>query len=294
MPWERISYEKIGNIAKIMLNRPEQRNAQDQLMFEEQGEVFREADLDPEVKVIVFGAVGPHVGTGHDLGHHTAKPLKGRDLDWAKQGHETRFAIDAFRTANDLAILFCSKPVISMAQGQCWGGSFTLVMLADLVVASEDVSFANPTLRLGTVGTEVLIEPWVMGARKAKEFLLTGDSINAEEALRLGMINKIVPRDRLEEETMAMARKIAVGGALQLRILKKNINMMLELQGLRAHQDHHYALRTAYMASDERLEFDRARRAAAKQDIKALYDFVHGRYGGHPALYDEHGKTIEE
>ena len=102
-----------------------------------------------------------------------------------------------------LAIYHLPKPTIAQVQGHCVAAGLMLAAMCDLIVAADDALFANPVLRMTGAGVELLVEPWELGFRKAKEFLWTGDAIDAREAWRLGLVNRIVPRKRLAAETLA-------------------------------------------------------------------------------------------
>src|SRR6185503_13634930 len=102
------------------------------------------------------------------------------------------------------------KPTIAAVHGKCIAAGVMLAAMCDLIVASDDASFQNPVARMSGMGVELLVEPWELGIRKAKEFLLTGDSIDANEAWRLGMVNRVVPRDQLAAVAREMADKVAL------------------------------------------------------------------------------------
>ncbi len=119
-----------------------------------------------------------------------------------------------------------------------------LANMCDLVIASESAYFSDPVGHtLGAAATEVLIHPWVMGARKAKEFLFAGERMSARDAHAIGMVNKVVADSELAQTTMEMAQRIAQAPAFGLRLIKKSINRTVDAQGLRqalsAHFDTH-------------------------------------------------------
>ena len=113
--------------------------------------------------------------------------------------------------------------------------------MCDLVVAADDAMFSDPVYRsLAAASVEVLVHPWVMGLRKAKEFLFTGERMPAAEAHRIGMVNRVVPRANLEAETMALAQKIAEGYPFALKLTKKSLNRTFDMQGFSTALDAHF------------------------------------------------------
>jgi enoyl-CoA hydratase len=123
------------------------------------------------------------------------------------------------------------KPTIAAVQGQCIAGGLMLVFPCDLIIASEDARFSDPTVSFGIGGVEFFAHPWELGVRKAKELLFTSDAITAEEAHRLGMVNQVVPRNQLDNAAMEMARKIATKSRFALKLTKKAINASQDAQG---------------------------------------------------------------
>jgi enoyl-CoA hydratase len=136
------------------------------------------------------------------------------------------------------------KPTIAQVQGACVSGGFMIANMCDLVVAGESAYFSDPVGHtLGAAATEVLIHPWVMGLRKAKEMLYTGGHVDAAEALRIGMVNRVVPDAELGAQTDALAARIAQAPPFGLKLIKRSLNRSLDAQGLRgalsAHFDTH-------------------------------------------------------
>ena len=112
--------------------------------------------------------------------------------------------------------------------------------MCDLIVAADDARFSNPVLRMSGAGVELLVEPWELGARKAKEFLLTGMEIDATEAWRLGMVNQVVPRGELASAARAMADKVALVPPVTAERIKDSINQTYEFQGKRNAWNFHF------------------------------------------------------
>ncbi|BDH59381.1 hypothetical protein MTP03_43200 [Tsukamurella sp. PLM1] len=136
--------------------------------------------------------------------------------------------------------------MIASVQGACIAGALMLAWSCDLIVASDDAFFSDPVVRMGIPGVEYFAHPWVMGPRAAKEFLFTGDRFSAQQAKEWGMVNRVVPRAELEEETLALAERIADMPSFGLALTKKAVNQCEDLMGMRAGMDsvfglHHFA-----------------------------------------------------
>jgi enoyl-CoA hydratase len=170
------------------------------------------------------------------------------------------------------------KPVIAEVHGYCLAGGCDLMMMCDLAVASDDALFGEPEIRFGS-GVVTMVMPWLIGARKAKELLFTGeDRIPADEALRLGLVNRVVPRDRLEEETLALARSIAVLDPVAISLTKRSINRAWEAAGFRQALETNVDLDAKIESAEvpERQEFNRIRE---EQGLKAAIAWRDARFG---------------
>jgi enoyl-CoA hydratase len=139
-----------------------------------------------------------------------------------------------------------SKPTVAMVQGACVAGGLMLAWVCDLIVASEDAFFQDPVVRMGIPGVEYFAHAFELPPRVAKEFLLLGERMSAARAEQFGMVNRVVPRDRLREETAAIAIKLAAQPRLGAWLTKQAINHVEELRGKRTAMDavfhmHHFA-----------------------------------------------------
>ncbi|MGB3370088.1 MAG: enoyl-CoA hydratase [Rhodococcus sp. (in: high G+C Gram-positive bacteria)] len=249
-----VTYEVRGSTAIVTMNRPEYRNAQNSVMTYALDRAFTDAVEDDRVKVIVLAGNGKHFSAGHDIG------TPGRDVDahyenravlwWdhvRKTGGDQRFAremevyLGMCRRWRDIP-----KPTIASVQGACIAGGLMLSWICDLIVASDDAFFSDPVVRMGIPGVEYFAHPWVLGPRRAKEILFTGDRFSAAEAFEWGMVNRVVPRAELESETIALADRIAAMPAFGLALTKKAVNQCEDLMGMRSGMDsvfglHHFA-----------------------------------------------------
>jgi enoyl-CoA hydratase len=124
------------------------------------------------------------------------------------------------------------KPIIAQVQGKAIAGGLMLIWPFDLIVASEDAEFSDPVVAFGMNGHEYFVHAFELGARKAKELLFTGEAIGAAEAKTLGMVNRVVPREALERETLALAQKIASRPMVGLKMAKMSVNQSIDAQGI--------------------------------------------------------------
>jgi enoyl-CoA hydratase len=232
-------YEKLeAGIARIWLNRPETRNAQDTELLYELNDAFDEAVGDHDIKVIILAAKGPHFSSGHDLKEGDRRSVleaRKRVGTWADD--KTEGAEASYCYEKEVYEGFCrrwrelSKPTIAAVHGKCITGGLMLVWPCDLVIASDDATFQDNTIFMGIPGVEYFAHAWELGIRKAKEFLLTGLPITAQEAQQAGMVNRVVPADRLEEATLELARHIADKPSFGLKLAKDAINAAFSAQG---------------------------------------------------------------
>jgi enoyl-CoA hydratase len=238
--FETIRYSVQGPIALITLARPEQANAQSMRMIDELDAALDRADTDDAVRVVVLAAEGKHFSSGHDLkelvGPDASEELKTkRATAEGKFRHERQMYFDRC-----VRIYEFRKPTIAAVQGKCIAAGLMLAAMCDLIVASDDAVFQNPVARMSGMGVELLVEPWELGIRKAKEFLLTGDEIDAQEAWRLGMVNRVVPRAELLDAAHQMATKIAKVPPVTAERIKDSINQTFELMGKRHSWNFHF------------------------------------------------------
>src|SRR5438552_16389549 len=209
MGYQTILVERHGPVELVTLDRPEVRHAQNTALISELDDAMRAANEDPAVNVIVLAGAGKDFSAGHDLKAYVGEAPSDawhekRKTPEGKFEHERKLYFE-----KSLAIRDLTKPTIAMVQGHCVAAGFMLAAMCDLIVAADDAVFQNPVLRMSGAGVEVLAEPFGIGFRKAKEFLWTGDEIDAQEAWRLGLVNRVAPTEQLAEATVALAERIA-------------------------------------------------------------------------------------
>ena len=267
MTFENLIYKVDEPVATITLNRPQALNALTQPLWRELEQALKKAEADDAVRVVVLTGAGRSFCVGYDLTEYSDPPLKTNE-DW------NRFLTRDVNTT--MTIWNLKKPVIASVRGHCLAAGFEVALACDLTIAAEGSSFGEPEVRFGD-GPVALLMPWVIGMKKTKELLYTGDSVSAEEAERLGIVNKVVPADKLEGETHAMAVKLALVPPEVMRLTKQPINRTYEIMGLyealKTNIDHSCVLHTSDIP--ELVEFDRI---IEEQGLKAALKWRESRY----------------
>ncbi len=245
MSYMHISVSDTDTVRTITLARANARNAQSRALLDELNQAMAEAAIDDGVRVVVIAGEGDHFSAGHDL--------KEAQASRAGFSVEQRWEYESVRYFDYcMNIWDFPKPTIAQVQGACVSGGFMIANMCDLVVCADDAFFSDPVCHtLAAAATEVLIHPWVMGLRKAKEMLYTGERISAQEAHAMGMVNRLVPRAQLEAQTRQLAQRIAAAPPFALRLVKKSLNRTLDAQGLRAALSAHFDIHQLSHMSDE-------------------------------------------
>lgn len=252
-------------IRVLTLNRPEKLNALSGPLVESLSQELAAAAASAQTRVVVIGGAGRSFCAGYDLDEDAPT-----DFETAKESLVA--ALDRL-----LEIFDHPKPVIARVQGHCLAGGCDLMMMCDLAVASDSAVFGQPEIRFGSAVVAHMM-PWLIGARRAKEYVLTGqDRISAGRAAEIGLINKVVPEESLEEETMELARQLAVVDPDVMRLSKQAINAAWEAAGLRAALMRGVELGAGIEASHapERQEFQRI---ADSDGLRAAVEWRDGRF----------------
>jgi enoyl-CoA hydratase len=239
-----ITYETLddGRIARIMLNRPEARNAQNRGMLVELHDAFLAAEADDQVRVVILGGMGPMFSAGHDMGSKASI----EEMTPGPTMHPTRTVNGGTRVGAEALMLQewhyyfentrrwrnLRKITIAQVHGDVYAAGLMLMWACDLIVAADDVTFADVVgTRLGMCGVEYFAHPWEFGPRKAKELLLTGDSLSVDEAHALGMVSKVFPADELADKTLDFARRIAELPTMNALLIKESVNQSVDNMG---------------------------------------------------------------
>jgi enoyl-CoA hydratase/carnithine racemase len=223
MPAAAVRYETIDAVARITLDRPERANALTQGMLEEIGQALDRAEGDAAVRAVIVRGAGKAFSSGFDLkeqmerapaGVAAWRPILRRDFDTV------------------MRFWHCPKPTIAAVRGPCLAGACELAAACDLTIAAEDAVFGEPELKFGA-GIVVMILPWIVGPKVAKEIILTGaDRIGAARAREIGLVNRVVPAAALDAAALDVARHIAAVDPNLVKVTKRTINRALEAQGM--------------------------------------------------------------
>jgi enoyl-CoA hydratase/carnithine racemase len=214
--------EILNSVARITLNRPERANALNQAMLSAIGRAMDQAEMNADVRAIIVRGAGNCFSSGFDLKeqveqrpHGVAqwRPILRRDFDTI------------------MRFWHCPKPTIAAVRGPCLAGACELALACDLTIASEDAFFGEPELKFGA-GIVVMILPWMVGPKVAKEIILTGADVSAERAREIGMINRIVPTAELDATALALAHHIAAIDPDLVKQTKRAINRAQQAQGM--------------------------------------------------------------
>ncbi len=242
--YKYVTYELLdeGRVARVMLNRPGSRNAQNRGLLVELDDAFLRAEADDQVRVVILGGTGPLFSSGHDLGskeslaemapgpdQHPSRKInggtrKGAEQRWLQEWHY--FFQNTIRWRN------LRKITIAQVHGTVYAAGLMLMWACDLIVASDDARFADVVgTRLGMCGVEYFAHPWEFGPRKTKELMLTGDYLDVEEAHQLGMVSKVWKSDELADNTLAFAQRIAQLPTMTSLLIKESVNQTVDNMG---------------------------------------------------------------
>jgi enoyl-CoA hydratase len=215
--YNTMTFERVGRILRITLNRPDHLNAVTREMHHEVARVFREVKLDPETDVITLTGAGKGFCAGADFN----EPIP-------DQASRDNMFIEAREIL--VNILEVDKPIITGVNGAATGLGSTLALMGDIVIASEKARIGDTHVKLGLAAGDggCLIFPLLVGVNKAKELLMTGDILDAQEALRIGLVNRVVTHDQLDQALIETAQKLASGHLMAINFTKKAVNLYLK------------------------------------------------------------------
>ena len=243
--YEQVLYEiPAPKVARIVMNRPGRRNAQGITMTYELEDALKRACHDDEINVIILAAAGDHWNSGHDIsGEGPSHPSpdqvvglcgcfggKGWEGPYCREREIYLEITERWRNA--------PKPVIAEIQGSVISGGLMLAWMCDLIVCSEDARFRDATAaEMGIAGVEFWQHPYEMSVRQAKEWLMTGAWMSAQEAKQRGMVNHVVPREQLSAKTLELAETIAVRNPFTMKLVKQAANFAQDQMGRKAAMD---------------------------------------------------------
>ena len=262
--------ENIGSVRRLTMNRPNALNALNHDLTQGLSAEIRAAGDDDDVSVVILRGAGRAFSAGYDLTE---------DADEGELDAKTWHASLAASVQDMVDILECPKPVIASVQSYCLAGGTDLMLACDLAVAADDAKFGYVDVRFGS-GVVSMFLPWVVGVRAAKEMLFTGeDRIPAEEALRIGLVNRVVPRDQLDDATLALAEEIAKNEPFVVQTTKRAVNRVWEVAGFRAAMAANVELDVMIETANLPAR-DEFRRITAEQGLKAAIAWRDANFRG--------------
>jgi enoyl-CoA hydratase/carnithine racemase len=233
--YQTISYDKQRHGVLITLNRPNAMNAMNRELWEELDSALAEAETDPEIRAVVLTGAGSSFSVGEDI--------SGDDPETAwpygiPKGSSLVYEYDRFRDSDRKDILGRQlyrwqypKPIIGAVSGWCLGAASWLALTCHVTIAAEDAVFGQPQIRHG--GSTDFIWVALAGFKNALRYSLTGDHVDAREALRIGLVNQVVPKDKLLEECLALVERVARVPPETVKINLHIATMGMEMMGLR-------------------------------------------------------------
>jgi enoyl-CoA hydratase len=233
---DTVIYEKDGAVARVILNRPERANAQNSALVWDVEHALRDAEDDYAVKVVILKANGRGFCAGHDVMGGPGGPGLPEFSRAAEAGHPWKGQADLFLWPV-LHLWEFQKPTVSAVHGYAIGGGTYFALIPDIVVAADDAYFQMPLVQgLGFPGGETMAEPWLfMNYHRAYEYLYLSQTVDAQDAMRMGLVNRVVSRDQLDDTVEKIAAQIAQAPLSTLMATKSLVKTAWEMMGLRTH-----------------------------------------------------------
>jgi enoyl-CoA hydratase len=260
--------EDIGPVRRLTMNRPKALNALSGELIDALSRALDAAAADDAVRVLILRGAGRAFCAGYDLSEDAEAGTKD-SVGWYT---ELKHSADEM-----LKFFDHPKPIVAQVHSFCLAGGCDLMMVCDLTVCSDDAKFGEPEIRFGS-GVVTMVMPWLLGARKAKELLFTGqDRIDAQEALRIGLVNRVVPAAELDDATLELAEEIAKNDPFAVSMQKRAINAAWEGAGFREAIAANVAFDAMIETADlpERVEF---RRITTEKGLKEAIAWRDARF----------------
>ena len=270
MAFEFLIYERKGPICYLTLNRPEKLNALNAGLMAELREALATIEADPEIRVVILTGAGRAFSAGFDITREPGDPDL-HEVPAATRREHLKSHIDTF-----MMIWNLSKPVIAAVNGFALAGACELVQVCDIKIASERAVLGEPEIRAG-LGPPFLITPFSVSPMKAKELLLTGDTIDAQEAWRLGMVNRVVPHDDLMDECERTAKKICLMAQVGVKMTKRAVNRVMEGMGFLSSIEHNLELMVHFETSTSP-EIEELIEVRREKGLRAALDWRDARF----------------
>lgn len=218
--YRALHFERVGDVLKVVIDHPDSRlNTVDALLHGELAQLFRDLKREDSARAVLLTGRGRAFSAGGDF-------------DWFPSLDDLEKLEHLRRDAKQLIwdLLDVELPIVAALNGAAVGLGASIALLSDVIFMAESASLADPHVRVGIVAGDggTAIWPLVLGPARAKEFLLTGDALDAERAQQLGLVNRVVADDALEAEAMAFAERLAAGAPLALRYTKQAVNKLVK------------------------------------------------------------------
>jgi enoyl-CoA hydratase len=260
--------EDLGPVRRLTLNRPKALNALNEELMGALDTALAAAETEDAVRVLILRGAGRAFCAGYDLNEDASgEPMDARE--WRR----------VLKRDNDrmLRILDHPKPIVASVHSYCLAGGTDLMLACDLAVAADDALFGYVDVRFGS-GVVSMFLPWVIGVRAAKELLFTGeDRVSASEAFRLGLVNRVVPREELDAATLALAEEIAKNEPFVVRSTKRAVNRAWDVAGFRAAMEANIEIDVEIETANLPTR-DEFRRITQEQGLKAAIAWRDVRY----------------
>jgi enoyl-CoA hydratase len=218
--YQALHFERLGDVLRVVIDHPTSNlNAVDGLLHDEFTRLFRELKREQRARAVLLTARGRAFSAGGDF-------------DWFPSLDNLEKLEALRRDAKQLIwdLLDVEVPLIAALNGHAVGLGASIALLCDTIFMAEQATIADPHVRVGIVAGDggVAIWPLVLGPARAKQYLMTGDAVSAQEAERLGLVNRVVPDEQLQEQAMAFAAKLAAGAPLAIRYTKQAVNKLVK------------------------------------------------------------------
>ena len=230
MQYEKILFEE-GEISRITLNYPEKRNIESKQMMSEIWDALQRANRNPDCRVVLVDGNGPDFCAGHDFEHLTE--------EWVGKSWTDDIGADEFRTIYDAIwvdyyqkLWTYPKAIVAAVHGHVIAGGMMFAQKADIIIAAEDTLFSDETLRMGCCVNLPEFIFWA-GYHRVAEYLFTGNRMSAQEAYRLNIVNRVVPREKLFDEAMKWCERIALMPPETIEMNKRAMRLVYDRLGVR-------------------------------------------------------------
>jgi enoyl-CoA hydratase len=242
MNYDCIKFEKTDKIGIIRLNRPKVLNAMNRQLWDELRDAFERSKKDNDIHVLLITGEGRAFSSGADL-----KDSKGRTME------DYRVYLESLQEVSKMILRF-EKPSIAAINGYALGSGYELALACDIRIAAREAFIGSPEAKVisSVTGGALRLIQNLVGPGRARELLFTAESITGEEAFRIGLVNKVVPLERLMDEAMMMAQKIAANSSFSIKLIKKGLLMAQGESSLDALMDYELEACLACVSTKER------------------------------------------